>query len=240
MKNIFLFFILIGISTFAQNDVNKLDEKGNKHGLWKGVYEASKRPRYEGTFEHGKEVGVFTYYDDTVLKSVIATREFNKNDASAYTTFFDQKKNIVSEGKVVNKLHEGQWKYYHEASKVIMTLENYKNGKLEGIRSVYFPSGKIAEETMYVNGIRDGIYKKYAENGIILEDATYKNGEFHGMATYKDPLGNVVAKGLFKDGKKVGIWEFFEKGKKVSQENFNFQKKKFQKRQTVRPEPDQY
>ena len=32
-------------------------QKAKKHGIWKGVYEESKRPRYEGTFEHGKEIG---------------------------------------------------------------------------------------------------------------------------------------------------------------------------------------
>jgi antitoxin component YwqK of YwqJK toxin-antitoxin module len=39
-------------------------------------------------------------------------------------------------GKVIDKLFTGEWKYYHQASKIVMTLENYKNGKLEGLRSV--------------------------------------------------------------------------------------------------------
>jgi antitoxin component YwqK of YwqJK toxin-antitoxin module len=38
--------------------------------------------------------------------------------------------------------------------KIVMTLENYKNGKLEGLRSVYYPSGKIAEEISYLNNIK--------------------------------------------------------------------------------------
>jgi antitoxin component YwqK of YwqJK toxin-antitoxin module len=237
MKYTFLLLIsLISIATFAQNDFNKQDEKGNKHGLWKGVYEGSKRPRYEGVFEHGKETGVFTYYDDTSVKSIVATREFNKNDNSAYTIFYDQKKNKVSEGKVINKLHEGQWKYYHEASKIVMTLENYKNGKLEGLRSVYFPNGKIAEEIGYKNGIKEGVYKKYTEKGVVLEDSFYKKGQFDGTATFKDPDGNVVAKGLFLNGKKVGVWEFFENGKKVSEDNFNKPRKKFQKVTVLRKE----
>jgi antitoxin component YwqK of YwqJK toxin-antitoxin module len=33
-------------------------------------------------------------------------------------------------------LFTGEWKYYHQS---VMTLENYKNGKLEGLRSVYYP-----------------------------------------------------------------------------------------------------
>ncbi|HLF53017.1 MAG TPA: hypothetical protein VI621_12035 [Flavobacterium sp.] len=221
---IFVLF-LFSQTLMAQTDFNKVDEKGNKHGLWKGFYEESKRPRYEGTFEHGKETGVFTFYDNENVQSVMATREFNKEDNSAYTIFFDQKKNKVSEGKVVNKLYEGQWKYYHKASKTLMTLENYKNGKLEGVRKVYFPNGKIAEETSYKNNVKEGIYKKYTEKGIVLEDSFYKKGEFHGQAIYKDPEGNVVAKGLYKEGKKSGMWQFFENGKLVSQENMSAYRK---------------
>ena len=217
-----LFFIIIcNQMVLAQNDINKLDEKGNKNGLWKGVYTDSKRPRYEGTFEHGKEVGIFTFFDDTNAKSILATREFNKNNNSAYTIFYDSKKNKVSEGMVVSKVYEGQWIYYHQASKTIMTTENYKNGKLEGIRSVYYPSGKIAEETSYKNNIKEGFYKKYTEKGIILEDTFYKNGQFSGPTTYNDPDGNTVAKGIYKDGKKIGSWQFFENGKVVSQPNKN-------------------
>jgi antitoxin component YwqK of YwqJK toxin-antitoxin module len=57
---------------------------------------------------------------------------------------------------VIDKLFTGEWKYYHQASKIVMTLENYKNGKLEGLRSVYYPSGKIAEEISYLNNIKNG------------------------------------------------------------------------------------
>jgi hypothetical protein len=34
-----------------------------------------------------------------------------------------------------------------------------------------------------------------------------------------------VAKGLYKKGKKVGIWQFFEDGKLVSEENMSKVKK---------------
>jgi antitoxin component YwqK of YwqJK toxin-antitoxin module len=47
---------------------------------------------------------------------------------------------------VIDKLFTGEWKYYHQASKIVMTLENYKNGKLEGLRSVYYPSGKMQKK----------------------------------------------------------------------------------------------
>ena len=217
-------FILIFLNVFclsAQNDFNKLDNKGNKHGLWKGYYEDTKNPKYEGTFEHGKEVGIFTFFDNTVIKKIIATREFSSKANEAYTIFYDQNKNKVSEGKVVNKLFEGQWKYYHKASKNIMTIENYSNGKLEGLRSVFYPSGKIAEEMNYKNNLKNGVYKRYTESGIIIEESIYKNNDYNGIATFKDPDGNVVSKGKFINGKKVGIWQFFDKGKLVKEINMS-------------------
>jgi antitoxin component YwqK of YwqJK toxin-antitoxin module len=218
----FLTFVLFSQNVVSQTDFNKLDAKGKKHGIWKGFFEESKRPRYEGTFEHGKEIGIFNFYDDTKAKSIIATREFNAKDNSAYTIFYDQKSNKVSEGKVVNKLFEGQWKYYHLASKNIMTTENYSKGKLEGLRTVFYLNGKIAEEINYKNNLKNGFYKKYTENGIVLEESAYKNDLYNGLAIFRDSNGNVVSKGQFLNGKKSGIWQFFEKGKVVKEMNMSF------------------
>lgn len=217
------FLLLASISLFAQTDHNKLDEKGKKHGLWKGVYEDTKNPKYEGTFEHGKEVGVFTFFDNTKTKIVLATREFNPTDNSALTVFFDKNNNKVSEGKVLNKLYEGQWKYYHKASKSIMATENYSKGKLEGLRSVFYPSGKIAEEMIYVNNLKNGFYKRYTETGILIEESNYKNNLYDGLAIFRDAEdGTVVSKGKFVNGKKSGIWQFFEKGKMIKEVNMSY------------------
>ena len=224
-KSISLLLLMFNMFVFAQTDFNKTDDKGNKNGLWKGYYPESKRLRYDGTFNHGKEVGKFNFYDDTKAQTVIATREFNSKDNSAYTIFYNQSKSVVSEGKVVNKLYEGQWKYYHENSKVIMTLENYKKGKLEGIRSVYYPNAKIAEETNYINGIKNGFYKKYTVDGIILEESNYVKGQFDGKAIYREPNGNVASQGIYVNGKKKGMWQFYENGKLVKEENMSKVKK---------------
>jgi len=221
-KFFFIFLFLVNSSIFSQVEFNKSDEKGNKNGFWKGYYEDTKNPKYEGTFEHGKELGIFTFYDNTKTKIVIATREFNPKDNSAYSIFYDQKKNKVSEGKVINRFYEGQWKYYHKASTVIMTLENYKSGKLEGFRSVFYPSGKIAEVIHYKNNLKDGTYKRYTESGIIIEESNYKNNEYDGLAIFKDPDdGTIVSNGTFLKGKKMGVWQFFAKGKLVKETNMN-------------------
>lgn len=212
--------LLLNVSLFAQDNINKFDDKGQRHGVWKGIYEETKRPRYEGTFNHGKETGTFKYFDDTKAGSVIATRVFAK-DGSCYTTIFDQKGNKVSEGKEVNKQHEGEWKFYHKESSVLMALENYKNGKLNGVRKVYYPNKAINEESVYTNGVKDGPYKKYTEKGVLLEDTVYKNGELHGPATFKNENDQLVAKGNFVNGRKMGMWQFYENGKLVKEENMS-------------------
>ena len=226
MKNFWILF-LISTATFAQ-DFNKLDANGKKDGLWKGTYEISKRPRYQGTFSHGKETGLFKFFDDTKKGDVVATRDFSANDGSAYTIFYDQNKNKVSEGKVIGKNYEGEWKYYHKASKVIMITENYKNGKLEGLRTVFYPNSKIAEEMTYKNGLKEGIYKSFGQNGSPLELTTYKNNQYEGDAVFYDVDGAVASKGKFVNGKKAGMWQFFEKGKLVKEVNMSDPKSNYQ------------
>lgn len=226
-----LLFGLALLSVFiinAQTDSNKLDASGKKDGLWKGIYEVSKRPRYEGTFSHGKEVGLFKFFDDTKKGDVIATRDFSANDGSAYTIFYDQKKNIVSEGKVVGKNYEGEWKYYHRASKVLMSVENYKNGKLEGAKTIYYPNAKVAEEMTYKDGKKEGPYKKTGQNGIVLEESTFGNDEYNGDAVFYDSDGVVASKGKFSKGKKVGIWQFYLRGKLTKEVNMSDPKSNYQ------------
>ena len=226
MKNFWILFLISAVG-FAQ-EFNKVDAKGKKDGLWKGTYEVSKRPRYEGTFNHGKETGIFKFFDDTKKGDVVATRDFSANDGSAYTIFYDQKKNKVSEGKVIGKNYDGEWKYYHKASTAVMTIENYKNGKLEGLRTVYYPNTKVAEEMTYKNGLKDGIYKKTAVNGTLLEQSTYKNNEYNGDAVFYDSDGTVASKGKFLNGKKVGMWQFFNKGKLIKEVNMSDPKSNYQ------------
>lgn len=226
----FIMLLIVGCQvTFSQSDFNKLDEKALKHGVWKGFYEESKRQRYEGTFNHGKEEGVFYFFDDTKAKDTIATRTFNKKDNSAYTIFYNQNNTKVCEGKEVNKLYDGEWIYYHKNSEVIMTKEYYKNGKLNGKRTVFFINGKLAEEVNYVNGMKQGKYKKYAENGVVLEESNFKNDQYEGEAVYRDPSGNVAAEGKYVANKKTGIWKFYVNGKLVSTDNMSFPQNKAKK-----------
>lgn len=217
-----LFLMVLGTNLSAQ-DINKNDASGKRHGQWKGAYETSKKPRYEGTFDHGKELGTFKFYADDAKSSLMATRTFEA-DGSCYTIFYDPDENKVSEGREVDHLQEGEWKYYHHKSKSLMSTEKYSKGKLTGMRKVFFKDGTIAEETIYVNGLKDGIYKKYNEKGKVLEEAIFSNGNYNGKATYRDVGGNIVSQGVYTDGLKTGIWKYYKNGVVVKQVNMSTQR----------------
>jgi antitoxin component YwqK of YwqJK toxin-antitoxin module len=217
-KKIVMIIFFISSTIFAQEKFNQLDEKGNKKGPWKGVYEDTKYTKYEGQFEHGKEIGVFNFYDNTKVKKIIATRDFTANDGSCYTIFYNGKFK-VSEGKLVNKVYEGEWKFYHLKSDTIMNIENYKIGKLHGTKKVFYNTGLLAEESNYKEDLKEGPYKKVAENGIVLEESNYKNNEYEGPAIFREAAGDKYSTGQYKNGKSVGKWKFYEKGKLVKTEN---------------------
>jgi antitoxin component YwqK of YwqJK toxin-antitoxin module len=216
----------------AQEKSNQLDDKAKKHGFWKGVFEESKRPRYNGTFEHGVEVDTFKYYDDTKAQSLLATRVFSDKGKVAQTTFYDQNKKKVSEGKTVNRLNEGAWNYYHKGSIQLMKVENYRNGKLEGTQKIYFNDGKIAEETTYKNGLREGVYKVYLQNGAVVEEAAFKDNQYDGLAIFRNAAGIIISKGNFVKNEKKGIWEFYKDGKLDKKEKYPV-RIKFEKRKNI-------
>ena len=61
-------------------EFNQFDSNGKRHGKWKKNFEGTEVLRYEGQFEHGKEVGVFKFYQNLENKAVLAaTRTFKKD-----------------------------------------------------------------------------------------------------------------------------------------------------------------
>jgi len=80
-----LISLLFSLTLFSQES-NKLDAQGKKEGLWKGIYEESKRPRYEGTFSHGKEIGKFVFFDDT--KAVLSLQHVSLTPRMIRVTLF--------------------------------------------------------------------------------------------------------------------------------------------------------
>ena len=223
IKKLITFSLFLTFFSFYSQEINQFDDKGNRHGLWKGYYEETKHLKYEGEFKNGKEIGTFIFYDNTKKKEIIAKRVFNTK-GEAYTAFFKGKFK-VSEGLVVDKKNESLWITYHKDSDIPMMKENYKNGLLHGEKKVYYHDGDIVEESNYVNGKREGVYKKYALSGKVIEELNYKSDKIHGAAIYRDYQGNVTIEGQYKNNLSSGIWKYYKNGKLERTENKDAQKK---------------
>lgn len=228
MKTLFLFFF--GITTLtsllAQDKVNQFDENGKRHGVWEKYFEGTKQLRYKGEFNHGKEVGTFTFYCEECKEQPSVTKEFSKNDNSALITFYNIKGKVVSKGKMDGKKRVGEWITYHKNSEVVMMRENYLNDVLHGKKTTYFPNKQITEEITYNNGVKNGENLVYSEEGILLKRLNYIEGKLHGLAEYFDGYGNISIKGNYKKGKKDGLWRYYKNGKVELEETYPLPVKK--------------
>ena len=210
-----LFFTIILTIAYAQKPVNQFDKNGKRHGIWTKNYHKTDEKRYEGQFVHGKEVDTFKYFTLSKGKSVLsATKVFNLKDSLSDVKFFTSKGKIISEGKMNGKRYIGQWVFYHKDSSAKMIVENYNDdGKLEGVRTVYYKNGLVAEEAIYKEGKKDGESKWFSENKMLLRQSIYRNGELNGKTINYDSDGNKTSEGDYTDDKKSGIWKYYESGK---------------------------
>lgn len=218
----FLFFgmIFYSLAAFSQSEINKFDEQGQRHGSWKKFYPGTDQLRYEGTFDHGKEVGEFKFYCESCKDIPMVSKTFNRKDNIADVKYYTVKGKLVSEGKMDGKKRIGEWVFYHEKSKQLMSRENYIAGKLDGKKITYYPNGNITEEVTYKNGIKEGPETHYSPEGVLLKKLQYTNDKLQGEALHYDAFGNLVIEGYYKNGKKHGLWKYYKDGKLVLEESY--------------------
>lgn len=224
MKNLFkILIVFICLTTYLQaQTINQFDAQGQRNGVWQKNFKGTDVLRYEGTFSHGKEVGVFKFYKNINGKPVLtATREFNPKNNMAQVTFYASNGQVISEGQMLDKTYIGEWKYYHKNSKQLMMLEQYnKKGNLEGTRSVFYPNGQVAEKSFYKNAALEGEALWYAENGVLIKVYHYKDNKLHGAAKFYDKNGELIQEGAYQNDRKHGIWKYYENGTLKEEKDF--------------------
>ncbi|MAZ72906.1 MAG: hypothetical protein CMC70_07140 [Flavobacteriaceae bacterium] len=222
MKRPYILFLIaiISVTALSAQEVNKFDETGKRHGVWKKYYPNSKQLRYEGEFNHGKEIGTFKFYCEECGDKPTTTKDFKANSDIANVKYYTIKGKVVSEGQMKGKDRIGEWVYFQKNSNNIMSKEVYVAGEMDGIQTTYYPNGKITEEITYTKGIKQGENNYYSPEGVLLKKLIYHNDQLHGPAEYYDANGNVTIKGYYKNGKKHGLWQYFKDGKVELEETY--------------------
>jgi antitoxin component YwqK of YwqJK toxin-antitoxin module len=227
MKKGFVLITLLFSALMTAQDINQFDDYGKRHGIWKKYFDDTTVLRYEGEFNHGKEIGLFKYYKNIDKQaSLTATKQFNLEDNKAYVTFFASTGKVISEGLMNGKIYIGVWKYYQRRNDKLLTLENYdEQGNLDGDRFVYYENGQVAEKQFYKHGQLEGPSYWYSEKNIVLKEFHYVNGVLHGAAKFYSPKGELIIEGQYKNGKKHGIWKYYEKGALTEEKDFTYKPK---------------
>ena len=142
----------------------------------------------------------------------------------------------IIKGTFINGVKEGLWEKRvfaadHTSRKVID--ESYKNGVLNGARTVYNMSGTQIHQTIFVNGTgsyndyyynsgrpavsgfmvygkRHGWWRYYNEERKMIREEFYKHGLLHGPLTVYDDSGNTIYESNFVNG--TGEYRVYKNG----------------------------
>ena len=214
LLTVFIFLFYLGSPEIYAQKINQLTKDKKRTGVWKKYY-SNNRIRYVGSFINGKEVGVFKYYDITTSKHPTIIKEFFSISGSAKVRYYNLDGKLRTIGTMLKKSRIGKWVYFFPNG-AIFSEEFYTNGKLEGILKNYYKNGNILEITQYSSGMKNGVSKKFSDQEVLIEKVNYKNDVLNGKGMYFELNGDLKEEGVYKDGKRIGKWEFYIGGKKVS------------------------
>jgi len=217
---ILIIVLLANVLTMNAQQVNQVNAKGEKEGVWIKYFDNGKI-KYEGQFHMDRPTGTFTYYFKK--GDVKATSVFSDDGVISRTTTYYEGGKLMAEGKYVNQQKDSVWNYYlNEESNPLVSSETYRNGVLNGESITYYPdSGKPAEILILVDGKKNGKLLKYFPDGQLMTESYYKDGMPDGNFTHYHPDGKVQIQGRYYNGRQAGEWKYFdENGKPVDKDEF--------------------
>ena len=210
MRDLFLFLILIflvsNLSAQNNSEINRKDEQGRKQGVWKkkNVYGGL---IYEGAFLNDKPFGEFKYfYNDRGLKAV---SRFQNDGTISYTFFYHPNGKMMARGKFINEKKDSVWNYYRESDELLVSKENYFDGKIHGESISYYPNGDVAEIINYDKGVKQGVWQKYFQDGDIQLEGNYSNDDIEGKFDIYYPGKILKTSGEYKKSLKHSEWKYY-------------------------------
>ena len=203
LKYFILLFTFASIGAFSQ--VNQKDAQGRKQGVWKKPYETSTAFVYVGQFKDDKPVGKFVYFYESGKTKIIM--DFWNDGKTSYAKMYHESGYLMARGKYIDKEKDSTWVQYDDRG-IISYQEDYKKGKLDGQRVVFYEPNngqyKVMEYSYWKGGIQHGEYKKYHPNSSIAEEGNYVDGNKHGDIKHYHPNGKIAMIERYKYAVKHG------------------------------------
>jgi antitoxin component YwqK of YwqJK toxin-antitoxin module len=128
----------------------------------------------------------------------------------------------ISEKMFRKSKPQGTWKFYAADGKNLTLKEIYDKGELNGIRTIYYPSGQRQVEETRLHGLVTGMVTNYYESGKVLSESLYHGSRQHGLYKSFHENGQVKEQGQYVANKRHKEWvEFDETGKLIKTYVFN-------------------
>lgn len=181
---------------------------GETRPQWRKKTYPNGQTRYEGYFLDGKPVGQFKrYHENGKLQSV---QTFEDNDRSTVEVYAGDGV-LVAKGAYKGNKREGLWEYYASTGELFLT-EFYVDGLRQGESLKYGPKGKeqVMERMNYVDDLLDGECIQYYPYGNKMAVYHYRKGVLEGAFVSFLDSGEKEEEGNYKQGKKDGVWTYYD------------------------------
>jgi len=210
---VLLFTCFFTVESTGQ-EINQFDKNQQRTGVWKKYY-PNNQLRYSGQFLHGKEVGVFQFYDENAPRHPVIVKKYKENAAIAAVSFYTVAGVLRSKGAMLQKKRIGRWLYFFSDGS-LLSEENYVAGKKEGVQVNYFKNGQVTSKVAFKNNVKEGLSEIYSDQGVLIESVRYANGVLNGAASYYDLKGSLKERGVYANGSRQGKWQYYLNGALVS------------------------
>tara|TARA_Y100000590_G_scaffold460513_1_gene619974 strand:- start:1883 stop:3796 length:1914 start_codon:yes stop_codon:yes gene_type:complete len=207
----------------------KLYEKGSyKNGKKEGLHEifhANGTLKANENYKKGKKEGLHETLGEKIYKRMPTHAQVKVSESKKLKVVVEEKletrQGTTYEIGKTNSFNGYAVLYYHTNGQV-REREAYEDGKRRGLIESFYDDGKLESLTRMgeVN-----VPKKYLRrwNSKALPEAR------SGFQENFDRWDSLASRGLIKNGKQVGTWEYFTGGKKIHGNTVNKSKKKPQK-----------
>jgi len=196
-------------ATFPQSDTvfNQEDKKGLKQGYWQKNY-SNGQLAYRAFFVDNKPRGLLVRYHENGAR--MAVIDYFDDGKKAFAQLFAPSGKRVAEGYYVDvsKKH-GDWKFY-ASSDSLLKVERYENGLLNGLSTLYYPSGAVFVRHRFKDDKLHGIYEQIDEQGNLTFELMFANGVQHGGARYYYATNQTRIAGQYDNGLRSGEWTFYK------------------------------
>lgn len=161
----------------------------------------------------------FTFYSLLIISvflfTACSTRKVEEKNIQGVVI----KKYSVLKKDVTKK--QGKFEAFYDSGKPLEIAE-YKDGALNGERTLFFENGKTMIVEHYDMDKMQGDYESYFENGNLKQKGTYADNKIEGIWNnyYEQPAGQIKESFTLKNGIINGVYkEFATNGKLITEGN---------------------